>query len=345
MEKPIRSWTLAELATLLQGTLVGPADLLITGPAPAGEGGESELTFAGDDKYLRLAEASKVGAILVSRGTDANKPSIQVDHPKAAFGAFLAQCARKLPIEPGTHATAIVSSDAEVDATASIGAYAVIDRGARIGANVRVYPFCYVGEGCEIGADSVLYPHAVLYQDVRLGSRVIVHGGTVLGADGFGYQWDGQQHRKIPQVGGIVIGDDCEIGALSTVDRATMGETQLGRGVKLDNLVMVAHNVRIGEHTVIASQSGVGGSTDIGKRVTLGGQVGIGDHVDIPDDVSLAARSATPNSLDEPGFYKGYPARPITREQRIVAVTNRLPELAKQVKELERRLSELEDKS
>jgi UDP-3-O-[3-hydroxymyristoyl] glucosamine N-acyltransferase len=315
---------------------------MIDGPAPAGMGAPSEITFAGDAKYLALAEQSDVGAILVGPGIASSKPTIQVTSPRAAFGRILAMCQRPLPLEGGIHRTAIVCPDASVDPTASIGAYAVIETGAKIGPRARVYPFCFVGERCHVGAETILYPHVVLYQDVTLGDRVIVHSGSILGADGFGYAWDGRQHLKVPQVGGVSVADDCEIGALTTVDRATAGMTVVGKGTKLDNQVMVAHNTSIGEHTVIASQSGIGGSSDIGKRVTFGGQVGIGDHVRVADDVTMAARAAAPNDVLEPGLYKGYPARPFTREQRILAITERLPELAKQIKDLERRIAELE---
>lgn len=344
MEKPIRGWTLAELAQLLQGEFHGPADLLITGPAPAGKGSENDITFAGDEKYLALAEGSDVGAVLVSRGLNSRKPAIQVDHPRAAFGAVLAMCARPLPLSTGIHPTAIISPEASVSPSASIGAYVVIEKGAVVKDNSRIYAFCYVGEDCYVGENCTLFPHVVLYQDVHLGNRVAIHSGAVLGADGFGYTWDGKRHLKVPQVGGVTVGDDCEIGAGTTIDRATAGVTALGNDTKLDNLVMIGHNTTIGAHTVIASQSGIGGSSVIGNNVTMAGQVGIGDHVEIADQVIFAARAATPNNVSQPGLYKGYPARPLTREQRVLAITERLPELAKQVKDLERRLAELESR-
>ena len=344
MEKSVRGWTLAELAARLHGELRGPADLLITGPAPAGKGQASDLTFADNERYLSLAENSEVGAIIVGKGAGTSKPAIALDSPRAAFGMFLAMCARPLPIEAGIHPTAIVSPEATVSPGACVGAYVVIERGAVIADNAQIYPFAYIGEDCHVGSRSVIYPHAVLYQDVRIGKRVIIHAGSILGADGFGFAWAGDSHQKIPQVGGVSIGDDVEIGANTTVDRATAGNTEIGRDVKLDNQVMVAHNTTIGDHTVIASQTGIGGSSVIGKRVTFGGQAGVGDHAQIGDDVTFAARAGAPNDVLEAGFYKGLPARPYAREQRIQVVTARLPELEKRIKELEKRLSELESK-
>lgn len=242
MEKRAQPWTLGGLADLLGGELHGPADLPIARPAPAHGEDPQGIAFCESDDYIAKAEASGVGAILVPRGATTHKPSIAVDSPRAAFGMLLAMAARPLPLNAGVHATAVVSAEAQVHETAAIGPYAVVERGARIGAGVRIYPFAYIGEDCDVGDQATIYPHAVLYQDVEIGARTIIHAGAILGADGFGFVWDGRRRVKVPQVGRVEIGADCEIGAGTTIDRATAGATRIGRGTKLDNLVQIGQD-------------------------------------------------------------------------------------------------------
>lgn len=255
------------------------------------------------------------------------------DDPRAAFETFLEMCRRPLPVKPGVHPTAVVDSAAEVHGSASVGPYAVVERGARIGAGARIFPHCYVGEDCVVGENTILYPHVVLYQDVSVGARCVVHAHAVLGADGFGFRWDGQSQRKVEQAGAVVVGDDVEIGAGSAVDRATAGATTVGNGVKLDNMVQIGHNARIGDHTVICGQSAVAGSAVLGERVTMAGQTGVADHVELADGVTLAARAMTAKDLPEPGVYYGVPARPLAEGLRIAA---RLPYLHERIEKLER---------
>lgn len=344
MEKAVRSWTLGELANLLGGDLHGDADLRIRVPAAAGEGGKDALTFASEPKYLALIEGSAVGATLVAPGMESSKPHIVVPSPRIAFGKFLHRCVRPLPLAEGIHPTAVVDPGATIGEGVRIGPYVIVERGATIGPRSRLYAHCYVGEDCHLGAEVVLYPQVVLYQDVSLGDRTVIHASTIIGADGFGYAWDGQRQLKIPQVGRVEIGEDCEIGALCAIDRAAITRTSIGADTKIDNLVQIGHNSTIGSHTVIASQSGVSGSCTVGDRVTIAGQVGLGDHVTVVDDVTMAARAASTADLTEPGLYKGYPARPVTKDLRIQAHLERLPDLAKQVKALEKRIAELESR-
>jgi UDP-3-O-[3-hydroxymyristoyl] glucosamine N-acyltransferase len=192
-----------------------------------------------------------------------------------------------------------------------------------------------VGENCVLGAGTTIYPHAVLYQDVKLGERCVVHAGAVIGADGFGYAWDGHKQRKVPQIGGVSIGDDVEIGANTCIDRATCGETVLGDDTKIDNLVQLGHNVAIGSHTVIAAMSGVGGSTKLGDNVTIAGHNAISDHIEIGDGVVLGGRSAAFQDLTEPGQYLGFPPYPVATTMRILALQGKLPELFRRIKQLE----------
>lgn len=334
-----KRWTLGEIAAQLGGELYGPAGQAVSRPAPADSADPSGICFAGNRKFLDRAEASAVGAVILSPDLlPCRKPHIVVADPRKAFGRLLELWCRPLPIAPGIHSLAVVDPGAEVDETAMIGPYAIVERGARIGPRVRIYPFAYIGENCSIAEDGAVYPHAVLYQDVSLGPRTIVHAGAVLGADGFGFEWDGERQVKVPQVGAVQIGPDVEIGSNTCVDRAMSGSTVLSAGVKLDNLVQIGHNVEVGEHTVIAAQTGVSGSTHIGKRVTMGGSCATSDHVRIGDDIQLGGRTGVVADIDDPGAYWGTPARPLNEALRASLMVYQLPEILKRLRELEKRL-------
>jgi UDP-3-O-[3-hydroxymyristoyl] glucosamine N-acyltransferase len=337
---------LSELADIVGGELHGPPDFRVSRPVPAGDNDPTGITFAESPTYLATVEATGVGAVFVGMdGAESTKPHIRCPNPREAFGRVLAMSWRDLPLSEGIHPTAIVSQDADVHPDAHIGAFCVVEAGASIGVDVRVHPFCYVGEGCRLSEGVRLYPRVTLYRDVWLGERTIVHSGAVLGADGFGYFWDGTRHRKVPQVGGVRIGDDCEIGALTAVDRATAGETRIARGVKLDNLIQVAHNVQIGADTVIASQTGIAGSSTVGARNVFGGQCGIGDHVATHDDVSLAGMTVVRRSIKESGEFLGDRPFPAGEGQRIRAALVKLPELMKRVRQLEDELEALRSRA
>lgn len=342
MDGQSAGWTLGELAAQLGGELHGPPDLKILRPVSADADDPYGIAFAESADYLQKAEASGVGALILPRSLQSTKPTIYVDHPRLVFGALLAECDRPLPIAPGIHPTAVVAEGAEVDATASVGAYAVVERGARIGASARVYPFAYVGENCLVGAGSVLYPHAVLYKDVTVGARCIVHAGAVIGADGFGFLWDGQRRVKVPHAGGVELGDHVEIGANTTVDRSMTGVTRVGTGTKLDNLVQIGHNCTIGEHTVMASFVGISGSSRIGSRCVFGGQAALSDHVTVGDDITFGGRTGASQDVLEPGAYFGTPARPVGEAMRAFALAPRLPELFQRLRKLEKALERLE---
>jgi len=235
-----------------------------------------------------------------------------------------------------------VAATAIIDPSAAVGPLAVVDAGARIGARTRVHALAYVGLGAEIGEDSVIGPHVVVLERVRVGRRVILHPGVVLGADGFGYMRDGASYRKIPQVGTVVIEDDVEIGANATVDRATLGATIVRRGAKIDNLVQVAHNVEIGEHSVVAAQAGVAGSSRVGRDVVLGGQAGVADHVTIGDGAMLSAQAGVTQDVPAGAKLAGTWGRPALQARRIWIAQAELPEMVGRLKKLERRVAELE---
>lgn len=339
------TWSLSELAEIVGGVLHGPSNLPIVRPVPAGSNDPLGITFAESPKYMNLVNASKVGAVIVLESEQGcTRPHIKHRSPREAFGRILALCVRELPLNPGIHESSIVSTNVNIDNSASIGAFCVIEDNVSVGPDVRIYPFCYVGQGCVLNANVKLYPHVTLCRDVEIGERTIVHAGAVIGADGFGYFWDGVKHRKIPQVGGVKIGEDCEIGALTAIDRATAGETEIGNGSKIDNLVQIAHNVKIGDYTVIASQAGLSGSSKVGKRVTIAGQCGLSDHVEVADDVVLGGKTGVTKDIDNPGEYWGTPAKPIREQIRMMLLSAKLPDIIARLERIEKTLESLRPK-
>jgi UDP-3-O-[3-hydroxymyristoyl] glucosamine N-acyltransferase len=328
---------------LLGGELNGPADLAISGPAGPDSQDSHALAFAETEAYLAKAVASGVGAVLATvDAPPVEKPVIRVAKPRESFARFLEMCRKELPISTGIHPNAVVEPSAEVDPSASVGAFAVVEGNVKIGPGAKIYPFAYVGENSIVGRDAVIYPHAVLYRDVVIGDRTIVHSGAVLGADGFGFTWNGERQLKIPQIGGTLIGADSEIGACTTIDRAMMGSTRVGDDTKIDNLVQIGHNSVIGSHTVIAAQAGVSGSTVIGDRCTLAGQTATVHHITIGNDIILTGRAAASKDLTEPGPYRGAPAIPYGEELRLEAAYRRLPDVLKRLRDMEARLKKLE---
>ncbi len=285
-------YTLGEVAAALGARVEGDPARRVRAVAPLETAGPEEISFVLGPRYARLAAQSRAGALVAPEGL-AELPGavLRVAAPSAALIALLRLFYPEPPRVPGIHRLAWVDEGAQVDPAAAVGPFAVVERGARIGRGSRVGALCFVGARAELGEDVLLYPRVVVRDGVRIGNRVIVHPGAVLGADGFGYAFDGQAHRKIPQVGGVRIEDDVEIGANTTVDRATLGETVIGRGSKIDNLVQVGHNCQIGEHVILVSQVGISGSARVGQRAVLAGQVGVGDHMEIGAGAVLTAQS------------------------------------------------------
>ncbi|MBX3096981.1 MAG: UDP-3-O-(3-hydroxymyristoyl)glucosamine N-acyltransferase [Fimbriimonadaceae bacterium] len=336
-------YTLAHLAELTGAELRGPGEFLVHRVVSAGENGADAITFGSNEEYIRKALASDVGAIIVPlQAPDLGRPALACDDPRAAFGKVLALFIRPVPVEIGIHPTAIVQPGAKISKDAAIGAYVVVEDGAKIAARSVVGAFGYVGAGCVIGSDCLLHPRVTLVQDVRVGDRSVFHPGSVIGSDGFGYLWDGERRVKVPQVGGVRIGNDVEIGANTTIDRATMGDTIIHDGVKLDNLVQIAHNCVIGDHSVFAAHVGIAGSAKIGRRVVMGGQAAAADHSVIGDDVTLAGRAGVMKKLKEPGEYFGVPPIPVREAMRQMAFVGKLPDLFARIKALEERVKELE---
>lgn len=342
METKVHSRTLSDIAAIVGGEMHGDGATPVDRLVPAGSDDPRGLAFAESDAYLARCLASRVGSVIAKRGSRTDgKPAILVEAPRAAFFLALAEFSRPLALPAGVHPTAVVSARADVHPSARIGAYCVIEDGVKIGQDCRVFPFCYVGEGCQVGDQCVLFPHAVLYQDVVLGQGCIVHAGAVVGADGFGFYWNGNEQAKIPQVGGVMLGSDVEVGANSTIDRATCGETRVGDGVKIDNSVQVGHNVVIGAHTVLASHTCIGGSSEIGSRVMFGGNAAVADHVRVADGAAFGGCSGVFQDVEEPGQYLGLPPVPIKTAMRQMALQKRLPELFQRLKALESEVERL----
>ncbi len=329
--------TLKEIAQIIHGRVVGPEDIEITGPAKIEEAGPGEITFLANPKYRHFLSQTEASAIIVDQTVE----NIPLPHivVKDAYVGFVLTL--KL-FEPPKHVwISGISDKAFIDPSATVSPSARIAPMVYIGPNVSVdsdtiiYPGVVILEKVQIGRDCVLYPNVTIREECRIGDRVILHNGCVVGSDGFGFAPSEGRYIKIPQMGNVIIEDDVEIGANSTIDRATVGSSVIGRGTKLDNLVQVAHNVIIGQHTVIASQSGVAGSTRVGNHVTIGGQVGITGHVQIGDDVVFAAQAGVTKSHKSPGVFWGSPARPLNEQKRIEVSLRKLPDLVKRVQQLE----------
>ncbi len=337
-------YRLGDLARVLGATLDREPELVVSGVAPLETAGPAHIGFLSEARYQDRARASRAGAFLAPEDAGGlPAPTLRCRVPRLALADLLGLFHPPVPLAPGVDPSAIVAADALVDPTASVGALSVIESGATIGPAVRIHPLVYVGHGAQVGDGTILYPHVVIREGVRLGKRVIVHAGAVVGADGFGYVFDGVLHRKIPQVGGVVLEDDVEIGANTAVDRGTLGDTVVRRGTKIDNLVQIGHNAEVGEHSLLAGQVGVSGSCRVGRGVVLGGQVGIADHVTVADGVMIGAQSGVPGDVLQEGKYLGSPARPLSLARRIFAAETRLPDLGRRLAALERRVASLED--
>jgi UDP-3-O-[3-hydroxymyristoyl] glucosamine N-acyltransferase len=335
-------FTLGELAEALQARLDGDPTRVVTGVAPLESAGPDEISFLTDPRYREAARASRAGAFVVPpEVADLPGPMLHCPAPQQALIALIRLFHPVAAPPAGVHPSAVVAADARLDPTATVGAQCVIEAGAVIGPRVHLHALVHVGPGVEVGEASVVYPHVSLREGVRLGRRVVVHAGAVLGADGFGFAFDGTAHRKIPQVGGVLIEDDVEIGANTTIDRASFGDTIVRRGTKIDNLVQIGHNVEVGEHSLLIAQVGISGSARLGRGVVLAGQVGVADHASIGDGAIVAAQSGIPGDVEAGARLWGTPARPLMQAKRIEIATARLPELLQRVRALEQRLERL----
>lgn len=334
-----------EIAQLVEGILEGDPACEITGLAALDEARAGDISFLSNPRYGQLMAQTAASAVLVPEDWRGPGPRtlIRVKDPDRAFAKVTAALGPQ-PIcrVAGIHPTAVVAPEAKIGHSVHVGPFVVIEPGAEIGARSVICAFCYIGHDVVIGEDCLLYPHVTVRERCRVGHRAIIHSGTVIGSDGFGYFNCNGMWEKIPQVGIVEIGDDVEIGANVTIDRARFGKTVIGNGVKLDNLIQIAHNVRVGDHTAMAAQVGVAGSTKIGAHVQVGGQVGFADHVRVGNGAIVAAKSAVHGEVPSGTAVAGIPAIPRDDWRRLTLSLRRLPVLAEKVRSIEERLSRLE---
>jgi UDP-3-O-[3-hydroxymyristoyl] glucosamine N-acyltransferase len=330
--------TMAELADFLGCPLEGDGTMQVSGVASTVSARPDDLIYVESPRHLDRAAASASRCVIIAPGMELpKKVLLRSAKPKLAFARASEWLVPTASIAKGIHPTAIISASAQIAPGAFVGPYVVIEEDVQIGAGTEIGAFCFLGRGSIIGEKCRLYPRVTLYAGVRIAHRAILHSGAVIGSDGFGYVSDGGKHRKFPQVGEVEIGDDVEIGANTTIDRGSLDRTLIGSGVKLDNLIHIAHNVSIGENTVMAAQTGISGSVIIGKNVTLGGQIGMGDHCEVKDGAIIGSQAGIlPGKIVRSGgILWGTPARPLEKFKEQFAWLSRLPALAERVKQLE----------
>ena len=331
------------MARLVGGACRGPENLKIYGLAAIDDAGPQDITFVARAKFAKQIEASQAGAFIVSPDLEnLPRPLIVTANPYLAY-AKIAQVFAPPPRRwPGISNQACLGANCELGKDASIGPFVSIGDNVSLGDRVNLFPGVVLGQGVTVGADTTLHANVTVYDNCSLGNRVIVHSGTVIGADGFGFAPDGAEFCKIPQLGTVVIEDEVEIGANCTIDRGALGETRICRGAKIDNLVMVAHNVVIGEHSIIVAQVGISGSTRVGRNVMLAGQVGLVGHITIGDGVQVGAQSGVTNSVPAGQVIMGSPPLPLNDYKRMKAVQKKLPELYDRLKALEKQIAALQ---
>lgn len=330
--------TAGELAGYLECTIEGDIAARISGVAAPERAGVEDLIYVDAPKHVASAKQSAARCVIAPPGVVFERKTVlRSEKSKLAFVRAAEWLLIPAPIARGVHPTAVIAASARLAPGVAVGPYAVIEDDVEIGAGCEIGAFCFAGRGAKLGERCRLHPRVTLYAGARLGRGVIVHSGAVIGSDGFGYVFGQGKQWKFPQVGKVEIGDEVEIGANATIDRGSLGGTEIARGVKLDNLVHVAHNVSIGEHTVIAAQTGISGSSAIGKNVMLGGQVGIADHCRLEDGAIAGAQAGIPTgkTIRSGQVVWGTPARPLARFKEQYAWFTRLPDLAERLKKLE----------
>ncbi|MCK4859598.1 MAG: UDP-3-O-(3-hydroxymyristoyl)glucosamine N-acyltransferase [Candidatus Omnitrophica bacterium] len=337
--------TLNEIAQIINGEVVGDSNVIITGVCGIKEACEGDLTFVANPKYLSLIETTKASAVITSRDVkDVSKPIVRIDNPSMAFAKMVSLLAPNEVRHPqGIHAQAIIGKNVRLGKNVAIQAFCVIEDNVEIGDDSVLYSGVYVGHHSKIGKKALIYHGVSIRERIQIGNRVIIHAGSVIGSDGFGFAIIKGIHHKIPQIGTVVIEDDVEIGANATIDRARFDKTLIGKGSKIDNLVQIAHNVVIGENTIVVAQTGISGSTTVGKNVILAGQSGIVGHITIGSGAIVAAQAGVTKSVPSNTKVSGYPAKPHPIARRVNACIQKLPELYKNIRLIKKRMLEIDE--
>lgn len=351
--------SVTELAEHVGGRVVGDGQVAVYGIASLETAGDGTIAYVEDPKHFAAAKTSRASCLIVPQsfhsstaaeaghegGPHSSQVLIEVARPKLAF-ALIAKLLRPTKQrEPTIHTTAVIAESADIALTAYVGPHVSIGENSTIGTGTRIEAGVVVGDNVRIGIDCVLHPNVTLYDGVTIGDQVVLHAGVCVGADGFGYVRDDMGHQKFPQIGTVLIEDDVELGAYTCVDRAALGQTRIGRGTKIDNLVHVGHNCDIGERVVIAAQTGISGSVIIEDDAVIGGQVGFGDHVRVQSGAVIGSKAGVlPGKIVRPGVWWGIPIQPLDEYKRLNAHMGRLPQMRKEIKELRERICELEEK-
>ncbi len=338
--------TASEIANHVGGHVTGDESVLIRSVASIESAGEGDIVYVEDEKFFDAASACKAACVIVPEGANVKAPCrIEAKNPKLAFALIAGLLHPPKQRVPSTHSTAAIADSAEIHESVFIGPHVCIGEYARVGADTRIEAGVVIGSNVTVGRECVLHPNVVLYDGVSLGDRVILHAGVCLGADGFGYVRDDMGYHKFPQIGTVVIEDDVELGAYTCVDRAALGQTRIGRGTKLDNLVHVGHNCDIGERVVIAAQTGISGSVTIEDDCVIGGQVGFGDHIRVLSGAVIGSKAGVlPGKIVRPGVWWGIPIQPLDDYKRLNAHLGRLPQMREELKELRERIVLWEEK-
>lgn len=339
-----RSLTAREVAEIAGGTLEGNSAAVIHGVAGLEEAGPGQASFLESPRYAPLLASTRASLVLLAPGTPApgDLTVVRVAHPSVAFGRLVEAFAPAPPrFTPGIHPRAVVDPAAKVSSSASVQPFAVVEAGAEVGEGTVVGAGCYLGHDVRVGRDCLFYPHVTIRERCVVGDRVILHPGVVIGSDGFGYDFVDGRYRKVPQVGTVQVDDDVEIGSNTAVDRGRFGRTWIKRGVKIDNLVQIAHNVVVGEDTAIVAQAGISGSTQIGCHVRIAGQVGTVGHISIGDGSTLMAQSGVSRDVEKGTTVFGYPAQEQGEAMRTYAAIRRLPQMIERLRKLEKQVAEM----
>lgn len=340
-------FTAQQIAAFLNGVIEGDASVKVSNFSKIEEGKPGTLTFLANPKYESFIYETQASVVLVNNDFVPSQPLtttlIKVPNAYAALAMLMSMVEQAKPKKTGIDSTAFIAATAQLGESPYVGNFAYIGENVKIGHNVKIYPQVYIGDNVNIGDNVTVYPHACIYDGCNLGSNLIIHAGAVIGADGFGFAPEGDGYKKIPQIGNVIIEDDVEIGANTTIDRAVMDSTIIRKGVKLDNLIQIAHNVEVGENTVMAAQVGVAGSVKIGKHCMFGGQVGLAGHLKIGDNVNLGAQSGVISSVEGNTTVLGSPSMPAKSYMRSSAIFSKLPEMYRTMGQLQREIEQLKE--